>query len=145
MGQEIETLADFVATAKWEDVSAPVQKRTKLALLDIIGVILAGSLRPEVVGLRTALVVSGGVGATLWAPGMPETDPRTAALLNTIAGRSVELCDGIRGVQPSVQLVPGVFAVGQQRGASGVPGPGGPTTTRSDASWPAPCTVRPRY
>lgn len=86
--------------------------------MDTIGVILAGSRRPEVSALTASL--SGGAGATILAPGMPRTDPRTAALLNAIAGRSVELCDGLRGVQPSVQLVPGLLALAEQRGGDGM-------------------------
>ena len=119
MGQEIEALAAFAARTRWDDVPAPIQTRAKLALLDTVGVMLAGSLRPEVAGLRAGLMSSGGTGATLIGPGMPSTDPRTAALLNAIAGRSVELCDGLRGVQPSVQIVPGVLAMGEQRQSSG--------------------------
>jgi 2-methylcitrate dehydratase PrpD len=119
MGQQIEQLAAFGAALRWDDVPAPIQTRVKHALLDTIGVILAGSLRPEVLALRTSLIGSGGTGATVLAPGMPTTDSRTAALLNAIAGRSVELCDGLRGVQPSVQIVPGVMAVGEPRQNSG--------------------------
>jgi 2-methylcitrate dehydratase PrpD len=119
MGQQIEALAAFVAATPWQDAPAPIQTRVKFALLDTVGVILAGSLRPEVEGLRTSLVASGGTGATVLAPGMPATDPRTAALLNAIAGRSVELCDGLRGLQPSVQIVPGILALGESRRSSG--------------------------
>ena len=119
MGQQIEELAAFVAAMRWEDIPAPIQRRAKHALLDTVGVILAGSLRPEVQALRVSLTGSGGTGATLLAPGMPSTDPRTAALLNAIAGRSVELCDGLRGVQPSVQIVPGILAAGEARQSSG--------------------------
>lgn len=119
MGQQIEELAAFVAATRWEDAPAPIQTRVKQALLDTVGVILAGSLRPEVQALRDRLISSGGTGATVMAPGMPTSDPRTAALLNAIAGRSVELCDGLRGVQPSVQIVPGIMAVGEARQSSG--------------------------
>lgn len=48
MGQQIEELAAFVAALRWEDAPASVQLRVKHALLDTVGVILAGSLRPEV-------------------------------------------------------------------------------------------------
>src|SRR4051812_32824558 len=119
MGQQIEQLAAFAAATRWEDVPEPIRTRVKHALLDTIGVILAGSLRPEVHGLRTRLLRSGGTGATVLAPGMHITDPRTAAMLNAIAGRSVELCDGLRGVQPSVQIVPGLMAVGEAMQSSG--------------------------
>ena len=42
------------------------------------------------------------------APGGPTTDPRTAALLNGLAGRSIELCEGHRYVscQGAVQVLP---------------------------------------
>jgi 2-methylcitrate dehydratase PrpD len=119
MGQQVEELADFIAGLQWEDAPTPVQLRVKQALLDTIGVILAGSARPEVQALRAGLTGSGGAGATTLAPGMGISDPRTAALLNAIAGRSVELCDGLRGVQPSVQVVPGILAAGEARQSAG--------------------------
>ena len=119
MGQHIEALAEFAATTRWDNIPERIRARAKLALLDTIGVILAGSLRPEVKALCAGLISSGGTGATILGPGMGVTDPRTAAMLNAIAGRSVELCDGLRGVQPSVQIVPGLLAVGEQRQSTG--------------------------
>ena len=50
MGREIEALAKFVAETRWEDVPPPVQKQTKLVLLDTLGVVLTGSVRPEEIG-----------------------------------------------------------------------------------------------
>ena len=41
MGEHIERLAQFVAQTQWEDIPAPVQRHTKLVLLDTLGVILA--------------------------------------------------------------------------------------------------------
>ena len=55
MGQQIEALAKFVAETRWENIPAPVQQHAKLVLLDTIGVILAGSVRPEVAALRRLL------------------------------------------------------------------------------------------
>ena len=87
MARQIEDLAAFVATTRWDDVPAPVQQHTKLVLLDTLGVILAGAARPEVRQLRERLGT--GVGATIYAPGWPSHDPRTAALVNGIAGPSL--------------------------------------------------------
>src|SRR5277367_6484102 len=44
-----------------------------------------------------------------------------AALLNGIAGRSIELCEGLRFVsgQAAMQILPGVLAAAEQFGASG--------------------------
>jgi 2-methylcitrate dehydratase PrpD len=115
MGQQIEELARFVAKTQWEDIPEPVRQHAKLVLLDTLGVILAGSKRPEVRQLRDRLAATAGGGATVFALGWPGHDPRSAALLNGIAGRSIELCEGLRFVsgQPAVQILPGVLAVGE--------------------------------
>src|SRR6201993_1758443 len=121
MGVQIEALAQFVAQTKWEDIPESVQRHTKLMLLDTLGVILAGAERPEMRELRGALAGSAGTGATVFARGWPAHDPRTAALLNGIAGRSIELCEGLRFVsgQAAMQVLPGVLAVGEHLGSSG--------------------------
>jgi 2-methylcitrate dehydratase PrpD len=121
VAEQIEQLAAFVATTQWDDVPAPVQRQTKLVLLDTLGVILAGAERPEVRQLRERLVAGSGSGATVYAHGWPSCDPRTAALLNGIAGRSIELCEGLRLVssQAAMQVLPGVLAVGEQARSTG--------------------------
>jgi 2-methylcitrate dehydratase PrpD len=121
MGREIEELARFVGGTRWEDVPEPVQRHTKIVLLDTFGVILAGSERPEVRQLRDRLAAGAGIGATVFARGWPIQDPRTAALLNGVAGRSIELCEGLRLVsgQAALQVMPGVLAVGEHLGSSG--------------------------
>ncbi len=119
MARQIEELAAFVAATQWEDVPSSVQQHTRLVLLDTLGVILAGGERPEVRQLRERL--GAGNGATVYASGWPSHDPRTAALLNGIAGRSIELCEGLRLVsgQAAMQVLPGVLAVGEQARNSG--------------------------
>ena len=98
-----------------------MQHHTRLVLLDTLGVILAGAERPEVRQLRERLAAGSGTGATVYARGWPSCDPRTAALLNGIAGRSIELCEGLRFVsgQAAMQVLPGVLAVGEQAGSTG--------------------------
>ena len=121
MGEHIERLAQFVANTRWQEIPEPVQQHAKLVLLDTLGVMLAGAERPEVVELRDRLGATAGSGATVLARGWPTTDPRTAALLNGIAGRSIELCEGHRFVpfQGAVQVLPGVLAVGEWAQANG--------------------------
>jgi 2-methylcitrate dehydratase PrpD len=119
MGRQIEELARFVATTRLEDIPAAVRQHAKITLLDTLGVILAGSARPEVAALRERL--GGGSGATVYAQGAPRSDPRTAALVNGIAGRAIELCEGLRYVsgQAAMQVLPGVLAVAEQAGSPG--------------------------
>ena len=121
MGQAIEKLAQFIAQTQWDDIPAPVKRHAKLVLLDTIGVILAGSVRPEVAALRSSMASTAGPGATVYAIGAPTHDPRTAALLNGIAGRAIELCEGLRlaSGQAAMQILPGMLAVGEHAGASG--------------------------
>jgi 2-methylcitrate dehydratase PrpD len=121
MGRQIEALARFAAETRWQDIPEPVRRHAKLVLLDTLGVILAGSERPEVRQLCRRLAATAGHGATVYARGWPAADPRHAALLNGIAGRSIELCEGLRLVsgQAAMQVLPGVLAVGEQRGRPG--------------------------
>jgi 2-methylcitrate dehydratase PrpD len=121
MGQQIEELSRFVAATAWDDIPMPVQHHAKLVLLDTLGVILAGTERPEVRALRDRLGATGGSGATVYGRGWETNDPRTAALLNGIAGRSIELCEGLRLVsgQAAIQVLPGVLAVAEAYGRSG--------------------------
>lgn len=121
MGREIEGLARFVAETRWQDIPAAIQHHAKLVFLDTLGVTLAGSEQAEVRALRQRLGADGGSGATVLARGWAAQNPRTAALLNGIAGRSIELCEGHRIVnsQPAVQILPGVMAVGESARRNG--------------------------
>jgi 2-methylcitrate dehydratase PrpD len=121
MGRQIEELARFTAETGWDDIPTSVQQHAKLVVLDTLGVILAGTERPEVRALRDRLGGTAGSGATVYGRGWPTNDPRTAALLNGIAGRSIELCEGLRMVsgQAAAQVLPGLLAVGEACGRSG--------------------------
>ena len=121
MARQIEQLAQFVAKTQWEDIPQPVQQHAKMVLLDTLGVILAGSVQPEVRQLRERLAPTAGSGATVYARGWPTQDPRTAALLNGIAGRAIELCEGLRLVtgQAAMQTLPGILATAEHEERSG--------------------------
>src|SRR6266481_8074275 len=121
LGEQIEQLARFVAQTRYEDIPEPVRRHAKLVLLDTLGVILAGGERHEMRQLRERLAATAGIGATVYARGWPTHDPRTAALLNGIAGRSIELCEGLRLVsgQAAMQILPAVLAVGEHARSSG--------------------------
>ncbi len=121
MGEAIERLAHFVAGTPWEAIPKAVREHARLVFLDTLGVMLAGSAQPEVAGARTRLTATGGHGATILAPGAPASDPRTAALLNGLAGRSIELCEGHRYVscQGAIQVLPTALACGEWLQRSG--------------------------
>jgi 2-methylcitrate dehydratase PrpD len=121
MGRQIDELAQFAAQTKITDIPEPVRRHARLVVLDTLGVILAGSERPEVRQLRQRLAPTAGSGATVYASGWPSQDPRTAALLNGIAGRSIELCEGLRlgSGQAALQVLPAALAVAENAGSSG--------------------------
>lgn len=121
MSTDIDALARFVAETRWEEIPEAVQSHAKLVFLDTLGVVLAGSIQPEVQAIREALCANGGLGATVYASTWPGCDPRQAALLNGIAGRSIELCEGHRYVscQAAIQILPTVLALGEQLQCSG--------------------------
>jgi 2-methylcitrate dehydratase PrpD len=121
MGQAIEDLAHFIAGTPWEAIPTAVREHARLVVLDTVGVILAGSVQPEVAGVRARLTATGGHGATILAPGVPRSDPRTAAFLNGLAGRSIELCEGHRYVacQGAVQALPTALACAEWLQRSG--------------------------
>jgi len=121
MNEPIDTLARHVATTRWDDVPESVREHAKRVLLDTLGVILAGAGQPEVRRLAEALSANAGTGATVYTRGWPAADPRTGALLNGIAARSIELCEGHRFVscQGGAQIVPAVLAVGESVRATG--------------------------
>jgi 2-methylcitrate dehydratase PrpD len=121
MGEAIEQLAHFIAGTPWEAIPGAVRDHAKLVFLDTVGVILAGSVQPEVAGARARLTATGGHGATILAPGAPTSDPRTAAFLNGLAGRSIELCEGHRYVscQGAVQVLPTALACAEWLQRSG--------------------------
>src|SRR5437867_1740638 len=121
MGKAIEELARFVAGTPWETIPGAVREHAKLVVLDTLGVVLAGSVQSEVAGVRARLTATGGLGATVYAQGWPTTDPRTAAMLNGLAGRSVELCEGHRYVscQGAVQVLPTALACAEWLERSG--------------------------
>jgi 2-methylcitrate dehydratase PrpD len=121
MGRQIEELARFAAQTRITDIPEPVRRHARLVVLDTLGVILAGSERPEVRQLRQRLAAAAGGGATVYAAGWPSQDPRSAALLNGIAGRSIELCEGLRlaSGQAAVQVLPTALAVAENAGCRG--------------------------
>src|SRR5437867_1534419 len=76
MSKAIDELAHFVAGTPWETIPEALREHAKLVLLDTVGVILAGSVQPEVAGVRARLTATGGRGATVYAPDWAQTDRR---------------------------------------------------------------------
>ncbi|GJD52110.1 hypothetical protein OPKNFCMD_4872 [Methylobacterium crusticola] len=116
----LEDWTAFAAGLSFADLPEPVVARTRLVLLDCLGVVAAGMQEPEMralvdrlAGRRPGAAVAIGSGRGL--------DPRDAALANGAAGTMLELDEGnqyARG-HPAIHVVPAALAAAQERGASG--------------------------
>ena len=96
MGQQIDELARFTAETRWDDIPAPVASPCQACAAGYTRGDSAGTERPEVRALRDRMAAAAGGQATVYGRGWPTNSPGTAALLNGIAGRSIELCEGLR-------------------------------------------------
>jgi 2-methylcitrate dehydratase PrpD len=116
-----EQLAEFVATTPTDSVGTEARTQAKRAILDTLGVALAGTVEDTARIVSGSLREAGGreeasvLGHDLRAPAAQ------AALANVTAAHALDYDDvavNMRG-HPSVPLLPAVLAVGEKLGSSG--------------------------
>ncbi|HEX2172837.1 MAG TPA: MmgE/PrpD family protein [Dehalococcoidia bacterium] len=116
-----ERLAQFVVETTYNDLPAEAIEQGKRALLDTIGVSLAGvrddtgKIIVETIAEIGGKPVAGVFGSSL------KLDPASAALINGTLGHALDYDDvngSMRG-HPSVPIAPAALAVGESVGASG--------------------------
>jgi len=126
-GGAVSLLADYAVTTRIADLPPEVIDHARVVLLDTMGVILGGSIEPEVSALAHRLGRQNGgsstiIGHALWA------SPLNAALVNGTAGTWLDFDSGHRpppgkpllpAAHPPVHLVPATLAVGEAMAASG--------------------------
>lgn len=115
-------LCRFISETEPASIPDAVILHAKLVLLDTYGVILAGSASPEVQRFvqRMSRRVSDQAGAT--CPGRAgDFDPLVAALLNGMAGSTLEYEEGNSRAMghPAIQIVPAITAAAESAGLSG--------------------------
>ena len=115
----LENIASFIAR---EDLSIPQAaiERAKLALVDFVGVAIAGSVEPvsKIVTTHVSRRASGNasvIGADF------RTDATDAALANATLGHALDFDDSsfVLGGHPTVTMIPALLAVGQESNSSG--------------------------
>lgn len=124
-GDVAATAADYACDLALADVPAEVGDRTRLVLLDTVGVCLRGSQTAAVseaaagtAGLSAGRP-AGGRGGTVVATGN-RRPPAAAALLNAAGGTTLELDEGNqRSGHPGIHTVPPAVAVAEHEGATG--------------------------
>ncbi|HSQ04202.1 MAG TPA: MmgE/PrpD family protein, partial [Burkholderiales bacterium] len=114
-------IAQFVASAEFEQLPAEVVRLAKCSFLDTLGIALGGMSEPAPrILCRFAQQQGGEAQATVLAQGFRTTAPY-AALVNGTAADIAGFSDisVIQMTHPSVSICPAVWAIGEQAHASG--------------------------
>jgi 2-methylcitrate dehydratase PrpD len=116
----LDALARFVATTSGDRIAPAAITRAKHALIDVLGVTIAGTVEPvsKIVAQHVAATSRGG--ATVVAGGA-RVGAADAALANATAGHALDFDDSnfVLGGHPSVVLVPALLALAEERNSSG--------------------------
>ncbi len=113
------TLADFIAGFPTDRIPAEAFEAATRAILDTLGVALAGSVEPPAT-ISARIAPDLPAGAVLWGQ-KRRTAPAYAALVNGTAAHALDYDDvqhTLRG-HPSAPVVPALFAAAEVTGASG--------------------------
>lgn len=116
-----QTLARFVAGAKWQDISEPVRHEAKRALLNFFAVAIAGCRTgPVEMALQSLMEFSGGKQATVVGR-RERIDALSAAFLNAAGANVFDYCDTHLPtvVHPTSPLAPALLALAEMRRVTG--------------------------
>ncbi|HUL21126.1 MAG TPA: MmgE/PrpD family protein [Thermodesulfobacteriota bacterium] len=115
-------LSDFVSAIRLEELDPSLVSHARLVLLDTLGAVIAGSSRKEISKLFAELPTEGNGRAWASCLGRSErVSPLTAAMVNGIAGSSLEFEEGNSWAfgHPAIQIVPALIAECEGRKSSG--------------------------
>jgi 2-methylcitrate dehydratase PrpD len=123
MAKETQTLAEYAATLRYEDIPSDVIERAKQCISDTIATVIFGSRLPwSRMIARFAETNANGGHSRILAPGGPCVHAPAAALANGAFAHAFEM-DNLTwpstGVHPGATLLPPGLAVAQERGNSG--------------------------
>jgi 2-methylcitrate dehydratase PrpD len=116
-----EKLARLVVDTSTGDIPEDVLKGARDALIDTLGVALAGTLEPVgELAVRWVNETGAKSQATLWGQNI-STSPAEAAFANGICAHALDFDDSIPTLRghPSATMVPAALAVAEVDGASG--------------------------
>ncbi len=114
-------LAAHLATIGPDTITADARRLAAMAMVDTIGITLAGATKDASMIVRRVLGTDGARGPALILGTRLRTNILDAALINGTAAHAVDYDDMARnmGGHPSVPVVPVVLALGEQLGATG--------------------------
>ena len=114
-------LAEFIVGSRWEDIPEPVRREGMRSVLNFIGCALGGS-QDEAVGLAAGVLAPYFGPAQAGVLGRRERpDALYAAFLNAVSANVLEYDDTHLPtvIHPAAPVAPGLFALAEQRRASG--------------------------
>jgi len=122
MGKAIrERFADFIIGTEYKDLPEEVVYQTKLCVLDLLGVALAGS-NVGLAPLMTDMIceIGGKEEATIIGDGR-KLPALSAALVNSVRGHTIDYDDGHRyaGGHPGVVVIPPAIAIAERENLTG--------------------------
>lgn len=116
--EHTKTLSEFLAKTNFEDLPNNIVERAKLTIADTIGVMIRGSLEPEMKKLYEQLPQVGD--AAIMKSGFPKTDIAMAGFVNTTAACMIELDEGTSpSGHPALHVLPPALALSQKLGKTG--------------------------
>ena len=116
-----QAVANFIANSRFDDLPTAAVHEAKVAMLDCIGVTIAGvaTTTGQMIN-RVVDAVQGRTASTVIGSGI-KTDPANAALANGTTGHALDFDDvnWTMIAHPTVAILPAVLALAEERGASG--------------------------
>jgi 2-methylcitrate dehydratase PrpD len=111
---------DEALVSDFADTPASTREYLRLAVLDWVGVTVAGAAEPSSLLLQRFVVGEGGSGVSRALGTGLVMSARQAALVNGAAGHALDFDDmGLGGTHPSAAIVPAALALAEKHGASG--------------------------
>lgn len=116
-----EALAGFATSTSADAIPAAAYDLARVALVDTVGVTLAGGSTETYAVLARTLDAEVGAGGATVLPTAQRTTPRVAALLNATAGHALDYDDATYASygHPSVVLFPALLAIAETSSVAG--------------------------
>jgi 2-methylcitrate dehydratase PrpD len=117
----LDALAARAAEISFARLSPAAAAAARLVVLDTLGAMIAGSAEPENARLARAMAERASRPVATLIGHEAKVDALLATLVNATAGVALEVDEGNRwgGGHPAIHVVPGAFAVAEERGADG--------------------------
>jgi 2-methylcitrate dehydratase PrpD len=116
-----DRLADCILSTQYSQISQETLDWARAGILDTVGCTLAGAREGAPMLAAAALGIAAAPGPCLVFGGDRRVDPLSAALVNGTAAHALDYddCSNSMGGHPSAPILPALFAIGEQSGASG--------------------------